>query len=86
MSFSVYIIKCSSEVFYVGISKDASSRIRSHFNGYGSSVTRKYPPLKSYIIKENLTEEEAKKIEKKLVISMKNKGMNAFGAAYTQVK
>eukprot|EP00834_Sanchytrium_tribonematis_P005484 NODE_334_length_9322_cov_0.874458.p6 type:complete len:165 gc:universal NODE_334_length_9322_cov_0.874458:5285-5779(+) len=40
----VYILRCESSKYYVGISKNVHARIQQHFDGNGSYFTGKYLP------------------------------------------
>ena len=40
-----YVLRCTNDIYYVGKTSQLFTRLRSHFNGYGSVVTRTYPPL-----------------------------------------
>jgi predicted GIY-YIG superfamily endonuclease len=41
----VYVLKCKSEKYYVGLTGDPSSRTAEHFAGEGSEWTRKHEPV-----------------------------------------
>ncbi len=45
--YIVYILKCVDNKYYVGITQHSnfSERLKSHFNGSGSSWTQKYNPI-----------------------------------------
>ena len=83
MEWIVYILKCSDESFYTGITNNLTKRLEMHISGNGSKYLRGRLPIK-LIYKEILPnrslaskrEIEIKKLnkkEKQLIINCKNK-------------
>ena len=83
MEWIVYILKCSDESFYTGITNNLKKRLEMHISGNGSKYLRGRLPIK-LIYKEILPnrsqaskrEIEIKKLnkrEKQLIINCKNK-------------
>ena len=83
MKWIVYILKCSDESFYTGITNNLKKRLEMHISGTGSKYLRGRLPIK-LIYKESLAnrsqaskrEIEIKKLnkrEKLLIINYKNK-------------
>jgi putative endonuclease len=63
--YSVYILKCSDNTFYTGITTDIKRRIRQH-NGEikgGATYTKGRSPVKLVYVEKNLTKSEALKKE-----------------------
>jgi predicted GIY-YIG superfamily endonuclease len=45
----LYVLELANGKFYVGQAKDPDRRIRKHFNGSGSALTRLHPPVKELL-------------------------------------
>jgi predicted GIY-YIG superfamily endonuclease len=41
----LYIIRLSEDKYYVGQTNNINKRLSQHFNGNGSSWTKRYPPI-----------------------------------------
>lgn len=44
---TVYVLKCEGDRYYVGRTNDIETRLKSHFDGYGSAFTKKYKPIET---------------------------------------
>jgi hypothetical protein len=53
MPTNIYVLRLQHGKYYVGKTNDPSSRIRSHFNGYGSAWTRLHAPIGVVEVREN---------------------------------
>ena len=72
--WSVYLLKCSDNSLYCGVTKDIENRLIKHNEGTASKYTRARLPVELAAIRNNLTKSEAYKIEyrvKKLPASKK---------------
>ena len=83
MEWIVYILKCSDESFYTGITNNLKKRLEMHISGNGSKYLRGRLPIK-LIYKENFANrsqaskreiaiKKLNKKEKQLIINCKNK-------------
>ena len=74
--YSVYILRCSDDSLYTGISKDVAGRLRLHNLGKGARYTRSRRPCKLVYREDGFGVGEALKREgaiKRLSRSMKMK-------------
>jgi predicted GIY-YIG superfamily endonuclease len=55
MPTNVYVLRLQHGKYYVGKTSDPSSRIRSHFQGYGSVWTQMHPPIGVIEVRENVS-------------------------------
>ena len=55
--FSIYILELEGNRYYIGKTKDTTTRIKKHFKGYGSEYTKKYKPIKIEKIHYNSDDE-----------------------------
>lgn len=62
----VYIIKCSNNTLYTGVTKDISRRIIEHSRGKGGSYTRIRTPVKLVYKESHPTHSSALKREAKI--------------------
>ena len=72
--WSVYLLKCSDNSLYCGVTKDLENRLKKHNQGIASKYTRSRLPVEVAAVQQNLTKSEAYKIEyqiKKLPARMK---------------
>ena len=49
----VYILKLKGNKYYVGSTDNLERRMKQHYDGYGSSWTKKYPPIQTINTFEN---------------------------------
>lgn len=63
MQWCVYILKCSDETFYTGITNDLNKRIEKHNSGKGAKYTRGRSPVKLMISFDMKSKSEAAKEE-----------------------
>lgn len=66
MNWFVYIIKCSDETLYTGISNDVTKRIAAHNNGTGAKYTKGRAPVTLLKQFGPMTKSEASKMEYKI--------------------
>lgn len=62
-SWCVYILKCSDDSLYTGITNDINKRIESHNNGTGAKYTRGRGPVVLMTVKNVSSKSEALKLE-----------------------
>ena len=65
-SWFVYILRCSNDALYVGISNDLEKRIEKHNAGKGAKYTRAFRPVVLAWSKNVSSESVARKREAKL--------------------
>ena len=58
-----YLLKCSDNSLYCGVTKDIKSRLLKHNQGTASKYTRARPPVELAAVHENLSKSEAYKLE-----------------------
>ncbi len=63
MKYYVYILNCSDNTYYTGITNNLSERIKVHNEGKASKYTRGRIPVKYVYIEEVLDKSEALKRE-----------------------
>ena len=59
----VYLIRCSDNSLYCGISNDVKSRLIEHNSGRGARYTRSRRPVKLAGVSSEMTKSEALKLE-----------------------
>lgn len=64
MSTNIYVLKLKGGKYYVGKSNDIIGRCQDHFNGLGSTWTKKHSPLSIIETKENVSVFEEDKVTK----------------------
>ncbi|OGR25220.1 MAG: hypothetical protein A2277_08450 [Desulfobacterales bacterium RIFOXYA12_FULL_46_15] len=62
-SWSVYLLKCSDNSLYCGVTKDIESRILKHNQGTASKYTRARLPVELAAVHKNLSKSAAYKLE-----------------------
>ncbi|MCP4764066.1 MAG: GIY-YIG nuclease family protein [archaeon] len=62
-TWSVYLLKCSDNSLYCGVTNNFENRLIRHNEGTASKYTRARLPVELAAIKNNLTKSEAYKIE-----------------------
>ena len=62
----VYLVRCSDNSLYCGISNDIKSRIIEHNSGKGARYTRSRRPVELVGISPEMTKNEALKLEYKI--------------------
>lgn len=84
----VYVIEClTANHFYVGATQHLIDRIRSHRRGGGARATAKFGFKKLAQVIEVCDMEQAKKLEKLLVLRLRqNAGYIVYGAGWTPTK
>ena len=81
---NVYILKCNQGKYYVGKTNNATYRINNHFDGGGSSWTKKYSPISVDKIYKNCSNFDEDKYTKEY---MSKYGIeNVRGGSYTSIK
>lgn len=74
---TVYRVDCDGGIIYVGETGHYDKRIKRHFNGKGSQVTRRFSPICVTKVCEVVDHKIAKKIEKEHTLElMKTYGFN----------
>ena len=61
--WSVYLLRCSDNSLYCGVTKDIETRLLKHNQGTASKYTRSRLPVELTAVHENLSKSEAFKIE-----------------------
>ena len=59
----VYLVRCSDNSLYCGISNDIKSRVIEHNSGKGAKYTRSRRPIELVSISDEMTKSEALKLE-----------------------
>ena len=72
-NWTIYILHCSDNSFYTGITKNLKKRIFTHRTGKGAKYTRGRLPIKLLWHKSNLSESEARKEEYRIKNMSRNK-------------
>lgn len=62
----VYLVRCSENSLYCGISNDIKSRVIEHNSGKGAKYTRSRRPVELVGISDEMTKSEALKLEYKI--------------------
>lgn len=62
-NWSVYLLKCSDNSLYCGVTKDIKSRLIKHNNGTASKYTRSRLPVELAAVRKNLNKSKAYKLE-----------------------
>ena len=62
--WTVYLVECSDESLYCGISNDLDARIAKHNAGKGAKYTRGRGPVKLVAIRDGLTKGDALRLER----------------------
>jgi putative endonuclease len=62
-AWSVYIVRCSNDSLYVGISTDVEERVKRHNAGKGAAYTRSFRPVVLVWTEAAESESAAKKRE-----------------------
>ncbi len=62
-NWSVYLLKCSDNSLYCGVTNDIDYRLIKHNEGTASKYTRARLPVELAAVRNNLTKSEAHKIE-----------------------
>ena len=79
MNWKVYIIKCSDDTLYTGISNDIEKRFQDHLDGNGAKYFRGREPKELVYIEEGHSRSSASKREleiKKLTRKKKDRLIN----------
>lgn len=63
MPWKVYLLKCSDNSLYCGITNDVGTRVSKHNAGTGSKYTRSRLPVELVAVSKDLTKNEALKLE-----------------------
>jgi putative endonuclease len=62
----VYLLKCSDDTLYTGITNNLNKRLRAHNSGKGAKYTRSRAPVVLMACKDGFTRSEASKMEYKI--------------------
>ena len=77
--WAVYLVKCADNSLYCGVTKNLDRRIDQHNQGIGSKYTRSRLPVYLVATRENLTKQEAFRLEfriKRMPANKKAEGLN----------
>ncbi len=80
-SWSVYLLQCSDDSLYCGVTKDVENRLIQHNEGTASKYTRSRLPAKLAAARSELTKQEAYQLEyqiKKIPASRKIQTLNTW--------
>ena len=66
MIWTVYILECSDNTLYTGISQNVNQRIAAHENGKGAKYTKTRGPFKLVYTEQKETKGEALKREREI--------------------
>jgi len=66
MNWFVYIVRCSDDSLYTGISTDPECRVAMHNSGKGARYTRSRLPVKLEVMFSGFTRSEALSVEYKI--------------------
>ncbi len=61
--WTVYLLRCSDNSLYCGVTNHLENRLEKHQQGTASKYTRSRLPVKLAAVKTNLTKTEAYKLE-----------------------
>lgn len=64
IGFCAYVVMMSNDKMYKGFTGNFKNRMLQHFNGYGGSTTRRYPPIYIVHYEQFETKKEAMDREK----------------------
>jgi putative endonuclease len=64
--YSVYIVRCSDNTLYTGISKDVANRIDTHNKGRGARYTKSRSPVQLVFQETGFSHSDALKRERKI--------------------
>lgn len=76
----VYLLKCSDNTFYCGVTNDLDKRIKCHNNGTGAKYTRGRTPVELIGFRDNLSKEEAARLEYTVKQMNKSEKLESFNA------
>lgn len=72
-NWSTYLVKCSDDSLYCGVTKDFKNRLKMHNKGVASKYTRSRLPVEPAAIRNNLTKKEAYQLEYRIKKSLSEK-------------
>jgi len=65
-NWSVYLLRCSDNSLYCGVTNNLKNRLSKHNDGTASKYTRSRRPVGIAAVKENLSKSDAYKLEYKI--------------------
>ncbi len=74
----VYLVRCSDNSLYCGISNDFKSRLIEHNSGKGAKYTRSRRPVELVAISPEMTRNEALKLEYRIKQLPADKKLSEF--------
>jgi putative endonuclease len=77
MDWKVYLVRCSDNSLYCGVTKDIKTRIALHNEGKGSKYTKSRRPVELVAISREMTKSDALKLEYAVKKLPGNKKINA---------
>jgi len=63
MDWKVYLVRCSDNSLYCGVTKDIKTRIAHHNEGKGSKYTKSRRPVELVAVSREMTKSDALKLE-----------------------
>ena len=76
--WQVYLLRCSDNSLYCGVTNDLEARLSKHNKGTGSKYTRSRLPVELVAVKKGLTKSKAFKIEYQIKKLPASKKINAL--------
>jgi putative endonuclease len=83
-SWVVYLVRCSDQSLYCGITNDVNKRLAAHNSGKGAKYTRSRRPVELVSVSPQMSRSDALKLEYKVktvdankMISVLNERVNA---------
>jgi len=63
MDWKVYLVRCSDNSLYCGVTKDIKTRIAQHNEGKGTKYTKSRRPVELVAVSREMTKSDALKLE-----------------------
>lgn len=77
-NWTVYLLRCSDNSLYCGVTNNLKKRLTTHNAGKASKYTRGRLPVELVKSRENLSKSDAYKLEYRIKRLSKNKKIGAF--------
>jgi putative endonuclease len=74
----VYLVRCSDESLYCGITNDLKNRLKDHNSGKGAKYTRSRIPVKRVAVSPEMAKNDALKLEYRIKRLPTDKKINAL--------
>ena len=90
-SWCVYVLKCSNNYLYIGITNDLEKRLQEHSNGTGSKFVRSWRPFELAKVIPCKDGKEARSLEYKLKKLKRDRkieilGLSAIGGVKVTIR